>query len=380
LPSEYKLLKIDSEAGVPGFNFPVFEERMMSKFLMTLATVAFGTIATAAEPQAGLKKGTPEVKSITALAFGPDGLLFVGDPQSSTIFAIATNDTEPAGKDDVKIEKIDDKLGSLLGTTAANITISDVKVNPTSGNVYLAVTRKGAGGGAIIAKLDRAGKLSEFSLKDVESASVKIPNASEKQRLEAITSMAFVDGKVIVAGLSNEEFASTLRAIPYPFSTTAQGASVEIFHGAHGAFETKSPIRTFTPFKISGAEYLLAAYTCTPLVKVPVADLKAGSKVKGTTIAELGNRNRPLDMIAYNKDKKDFILLANSARGVMKISTEGIADIKPIVKKTDVAGLSYETIKELKGVQQLDKLDAGRALLLVQAEDKSLSLKTIPLP
>jgi len=31
-------------------------------------------------------------------------------------------------------------------------------------------------------------------------------------------------------------------------------------------------------------------------------------------------------------------------------------------------------------VQQLDKLDAGRALLLVQAEDKSLSLKTIPLP
>jgi peptide-methionine (R)-S-oxide reductase len=30
----------------------------------------------------------------------------------------------------------------------------------------------------------------------------------------------------------------------------------------------------------------MAAYTCTPLVKIPVADLKAGAKVKGTTIAE----------------------------------------------------------------------------------------------
>jgi len=47
------------------------------------------------------------------------------------------------------------------------------------------------------------------------------------------------------------------------------------------------------------------AYTCTPLVQFAIPDLKPGAKVKGKTIAELGNRNRPLDMIDYQKDGKD---------------------------------------------------------------------------
>jgi hypothetical protein len=342
-------------------------------------------LSAAAAPAAdGLKPGTPAVKSVSALAFGPNGTLFIGDPQSAAIFAVATGDTTPASKADVNIADLGDKIGSALGTTAANITVNDVKVNPASGNIYLAVTRgKGKAAQPVILKLDRAGKLTEFALKDVPCAKVTLPNAADKQRQEAITSLAYVDGKVIVAGLSNEEFASTLRAIPYPFTTANKGTSVEVFHGAHGQLETHSPVRTFVPYKVSGADYLLAAYTCTPLVKVPVADLKPGQKIKGTTIAELGNRNRPLDMIVYSKGGNDYILMANSARGMMKIPTGGVGTAQPIttpVKKTPTAGIKYEKIPELKGVIQLDKLDAGRALVLVQGDNKSLSLKSIPLP
>jgi hypothetical protein len=36
----------------------------------------------------------------------------------------------------------------------------------------------------------------------------------------------------------------------------------------------------------------------------------------GTTIAELGNRNRPTDMIVYRKGGKDYLLIANTSRGV----------------------------------------------------------------
>ena len=125
-------------------------------------------------------------------------------------------------------------------------------------------------------------------------------------RNEAITDIAYVDGRVFIAGLSNEEFSSRLIAIPFPFSEGFDGAAIEIYHGAHGRFETKSPVRTFVPYRIGNEPYLLAAYTCTPLVKVPVAELKAGAHVKGTTIAELGNRNRPLDMIAYSKDGQEL--------------------------------------------------------------------------
>ena len=40
---------------------------------------------------------------------------------------------------------------------------------------------------------------------------------------------------------------------------------------------------------------------------IPLSELKPGNKVKGKTIAELGNRNRPLDMIVYKgKDGKEY--------------------------------------------------------------------------
>jgi hypothetical protein len=100
----------------------------------------------------------------------------------------------------------------------------------------------------------------------------------------------------------------------------------------------------------------------------------------GTTIAELGNRNRPLDMIVYSRSGKDYILMNNSSRGVMKMSTESIDSLPGITEKTDIAGLQYETIADLKGVQQLDRLDDGRAAVLIGADGGSLDLKTIALP
>ena len=91
-------------------------------------------------------------------------------------------------------------------------------------------------------------------------------------------------------------------------------------------------------YRIQNEPYLLAAYTCTPLVKVPVADLKAGAHVKGTTIAELGNRNRPLDMIVYQKDGKDYLLMTNNSRGVMKIPTEGAGTAESITEPVTGGG------------------------------------------
>lgn len=354
------------------------------KKLLLLAGLVVGAGSAAAAPPPpleGMTKGTPAIKSISALAFGPGGVLFAGDQTAATIFALETGDTKEGGKGDVTVNKLDEQIASLLGVTKADVKVSDVKVNPASGNIFLSVTRgQGPAAVPVILKLDRAGAVTEFSTKDVMFSQVALPNIGDRQRAQAITGMAYIDGKLIVAGLSNEEFASTLRTIPFPFKEADKGAGIEIFHGAHGRLETNAPVRTFTPYSISGVDYLLASYTCTPLVQIPVADLKPGAKVKGKTIAELGNRNNPLDMIVYQKDGKDYLLMANSARGVMKIPTEGITAATSInARVADKAGLGYTTIDELKGVVQLDKLDAGRALLLIQAEG-SLTLKSIPLP
>jgi hypothetical protein len=181
--------------------------------------------------------------------------------------------------------------------------------------------------------------------------------------------------------LANEEFASTLRAIPFPFKSVAGGTSVEIYHGSHGRFETRAPVRTFTTFKIGKEDHLLAAYTCTPLVQFPVSELKPGAKIKGKTIAELGNRNRPLDMIVYQKDGKTYLLMANSSRGVMKIGADQVDKAESIAEPVpDKKGLSYETVAGLTGVDQLDRFDANHVVVLRRAEDGSLTLESLPLP
>ena len=101
------------------------------------------------------------------------------------------------------------------------------------------------------------------------------PKARENPRMLTITDMVYLNGNLLVAGLSNEEWSSTLRSIPFPFeSTSAPGTQVQIWHASHGRYETESPIRTLVPYTISGKQYVIASYTCTPLVEIPVSDLE----------------------------------------------------------------------------------------------------------
>jgi hypothetical protein len=335
-----------------------------------------------------------ELQSASALAFGPAGVLFVGDSLAGAVIAIdtqdATRNTTPlAISPEIEIAGIDGKVAALLGTDARHILISDVKVNPVSKNVYLAVSRgRGVDAAPVILRLDGAGRMTELDVKNAVSSVARLPNPPvsnakagyRNPRLETITQLAYADGNVIVAGLSNEEFSSNLRVIPYPFRAVNSGASVEIYHGSHGDYETKAPVRTFVPWKIGSERYIVAAYTCTPLVLIPVKDLRSGAKVTGTTIAELGMGNRPLDMIAYRKDGHDFILLANSYRGVMKLSAENLGRYTPITEQEQIAGVSYKRISALRGVRRLTALDASKALILVDGESGSLDLRSVMLP
>lgn len=358
------------------------------------ACLAWTTGLAAADVRSGLKQGTPDVKSAGPIAFAPQGILLLGDPQSAALFAIDTLDAAARGgraaRRTFNVQGIDARIAAALGTQPQEILINDLAVNPASGLVYLSVSRgRGPGAQPVLLRVQPTGALEEVPLRNVRFARAELPNPpadqgsgrQQSQRRESITDLAYVDGRVIVAGLSNEEFASKLRSIPLPFEDTSGGASVEIFHGSHGRFETRSPVRTFVPYDIGGDLHLLAAYTCTPLVKFAVKDLQPGRKVQGTTIAELGNRNRPLDMIVYQKSGQDFILMANSSRGLMKISTKGIGEIQAIEQRVpDVAGLSYETIQGMEGVEQLDRLGDAQAVILVRQADGRMDLATIDLP
>jgi hypothetical protein len=287
-------------------------------------------IGSAFAAPAGLgKTGNPELKSAGPLAFGPQGVLFVGDPQGAQIVAIGVDTPSSAAAigSGFKLEGADAKIAATLGTKADDIAINDVVVEPKTSVAYAAVSRgKGPSAQPVIVRIDGKGNISPLSLDNIAYSKVSIANApaadakdkrGQSLRTGVITDLAFVDGKLFIAGLSNEEFASKLRSLDFPFKSADTGASVEIFHTNHNAVETRSPVRTFVPFNVGGEPQILAAYTCTPLVTFPVKDLQAGKKVHGKTVAELGNRNVPLDMLVYEKDGKQYLLLSNTARGVM---------------------------------------------------------------
>src|ERR1700733_14187918 len=344
----------------------------------------------------GLTSGKAELRSAGPLAFGPDGVLFVGDSTAAAIVAIDTRDNKAVkSAAPIDIKGVNEKVAALLGTSKDQILINDIKVNPISKNVYLSISRgKGPDAVAVLLRLDGAGKMTEVSLDNVDHASASIPNppvakgeastrptyvTNSNPRLDTVTEIAYVNGNVVVAGLSNEEFSSNLRTIPFPFKSELQSSNIEIYHGSHGRYETQAPVRTFVPYTIQNKQYIVAAYTCTPLVTIPMSDLKAGAKVKGSTIAELGAGNRPIDMIAYKKDSHEYLLMANSARGVMKVTTDHLEQYKPITAPSDIAGTPYQTVAGLTGVMHLTSLDDSNALILTDSNG-AMDLRSVPLP
>jgi hypothetical protein len=362
--------------------------------LLHTSLIAFSaaSLLAAANWTADMKAGKPMLKTMGPITFGPDGILFVADAKSGSIVAFATEDNkEGRANGHFKVEAIDGKVASALGTTPDQVLINDVAVNPVSHSTYMAVSRgRGPEAQPVLVKVGSDGKITvvdvdtlKFSRAELPDAPVEgaAPQGNRNARPEpAITDIAFFQDRLLIAALSKEEFASTFRAIPFPFKTVANGTTVEIYHGSHGRFETRSPIRTFVPFNIGGDPTLLAAYTCTPLVQFSLSELTPGAKIKGKTIAELGNRNKPLDMIAYKKDGKDYLLMANSSRGLMKITTDNIDKTESITAPVpDKKGLAYETLSDWKGIEQLDRLDDNHAVVLRRDKD-SLNLESMDLP
>jgi hypothetical protein len=363
--------------------------RTSVKLAATLAlAVATMSAPTAARGDGPILVG-PSFSSIGPLAFGPDGVLYAADRQEATIVALdlgAQAMTPAPGTKDVPA--IDQKIAAMLGTDAREIAITDLAVHPESRNSYLSVMRgQGAGAQAALVRVDGAGSLEVLSLDDMRFTSVSLPNPADVSnsgrggRADSITDMAFVDGRLFVAGLSNEEFASKFWTVDYPFRSADNGTSVEIYHGNHGQFETRSPVYAFVPTRVGGEPSLIAGYLCTPLVKFPISDLAPGAKVMGTTIAELGNRNRPIDMVLYRKDGEEFLLMSNTSRGVMKIPTADFDSAERIEERiAGIAGVPYETIESMTNIEQLDLLSATHSIVLTRTEDGVLNLAAVALP
>ncbi|NRB51561.1 MAG: hypothetical protein HRU41_28065 [Saprospiraceae bacterium] len=330
--------------------------------------------------------GDPGIESINALAFGPSGILFVGDAQKANVVAIDTKDTDTnAEVGNVNMNKVDEKIAALLGANVEDLQIIDMAVNPLSQNIYFAIRH--SNGTPMLIKTDGESMevmpMDKVSHSKVELSNPVAEDAKDRRgralRRWAVSDVAYHDGKLMVSGLSNEEFSSTFRSIPFPFKTKQMHASLEIYHAAHGRYETYAPIKTFMPFELNGEAHIVASYTCTPLVLFPMSEVKAGEHTKGRTVAELGNRNTPLDIIHIEKDGASFFLMNNTSRPVMKIAVDEVAAYKdyltePVKGNSMTAGVDYISLPYVN-VLQMDKYGDG-VLMLQRRSNGDLALFT----
>jgi hypothetical protein len=355
--------------------------------------VCLGSNAIAADHY-DLKPQSIELTSSGPLAFGPSGILFASDPKAATVYAIDTKSLRTQSKVDATDYASDDVRKAIAEITAkseSDVTVADMAIDPESGALFLSLA---VAGEAKLAVMTPGVEAKLVSLDKVMAASTTLQNAPEdkvtgegrrasNKRLESITDLAFAEGRLLISGLTGSSPVSTVQSFEFPFRDSSTSAQVEIFHAAHGRNEDSAAIRAFIPLNIDGKPSLLAGYTCTPLVRFSLDDLQSGNKVRGTTVAELGNRNRPLDMIVYEKDGVSYLLVTNTARGVMKMKAADIADQAEVTDKVDgggTAGLPFEQIESLTGVVQLAKLNDQYAVILTEADNQSLKLSTIELP
>ncbi len=372
---------------------------------MPLALLLAAAVAhAAAADDASFRTGKPDIRSMSALAFAPDGVLLVGDGRSAALFALDLGDKAPREiKDPKPVEGVEAKLAALLGATPADVLVHDLAVNPISKNAYLAVSRGRAAlqspwsvpndvaDATVLVRIDADGRFSVVDTSAVRFAQVALPDPVDpakkhawkentSRRVEQIVHLVHGNGAIWVSGLSNEEFAAALWRVPYPFGGGVAITTVENYHGAHGKYETEAPIRAFVEYPVKGRSQILAAYLCTPLVTFPVDALKDKSHVRGRTVGEFGSGNYPIDMIVFKNEGKDKILIANSNLPLMVVDPKDVEAFDGEITSEVpgyTAGVRYE-VRSSGMVQQLDNYGDAYVIALQRLQSGRLDLMPMP--
>src|SRR4051812_45764021 len=93
-------------------------------FRLTLGLCLVATLAFSATPTGLTSTGKVSLKSAGPLAFGPDGILFVGDSLGTAVVALDTQDNKAASNaPQVDIKGLNQKIAAMLGTSADQILI-----------------------------------------------------------------------------------------------------------------------------------------------------------------------------------------------------------------------------------------------------------------
>ena len=194
-----------------------------------------------------------DIRSISRLAVGPGNVLFVADWKTARVHALSLPEAarKPPGTA-FNIFDLEPLLSKQVG--GARVTVEDMVARPATAQVYIALSYGAARIPALIVvtsdhkarRIDlTAAKSTSIALRDAPTTDYKFWREMP-ERSFTVTDMKWHDGELFIAGLSNQEFASTLRRVKYPFDSKQSITSIEIYHTGHNLIETRAPIRAMS--------------------------------------------------------------------------------------------------------------------------------------
>ncbi|MEL7061483.1 MAG: hypothetical protein AAGN46_15775, partial [Acidobacteriota bacterium] len=323
------------------------------------------------------------------LEFAGVDTLFVADSDGGKIFAYtlptAANAQSPTDSKPFNLVGFSNQIAEHLKVDPRALRYHDLAVHPVTKDAYISVSIRHSSEttAPAIVKVSQAGTINQLDLSRLDQATFPLVGAAGDSvtfwrdlpaSTFSVTDLDFADGYLYVSGLSTGEFSSTLRKIPFPFDGNASASTIEMYHAAHNQNETRAPIRAMTVVDLDGKKTVVAAYTCTPLVTIPVAELEDGKHVTGKTVGELGYGNTPLEVVSYRSynmqgEAEEFVLVVNREMAADLIRLDDLASaakadgLAQPVELGDSSGVATTPIP-LSGVLQAADQDAQFLLTL----------------
>ncbi|MCE4556553.1 hypothetical protein [Pelomonas cellulosilytica] len=282
--------------------------------------------------------GAP-VESAGKMTFVDENTVVIADWRAGQLHTLTLPPVTSRTPTPFNLKDVSGAIATALHTRPERLRFEDMAVRPGSEVAYITLSVDGGTAGTphkpVLVSVDAAGKVGRVDMERSKRESVAIGNlpAADKKLWRdtqaaslTVTDMKFHDGKLYVAGLSNATFASTLRVFDFPFKGGAAVSSVEMYHPVHNQLETRAPIRKMVITNLNGEPTLVAAFTCSPLVTIPLKDLKDGAHIAAKTVAEFGWGSAPAGMVMFDAGQGPMVLLTHSHKSADLVSVADIAD------------------------------------------------------
>jgi hypothetical protein len=368
------------------------------------ASSSSGSAGSAPSQIGNAQLGNPQLTSAQSLAFGPGGVLLVGDGWSDRIVAIETGDTSIASRPFNSVEEVQNLMGAIANAfdppvAPGEVTLLDVAVNPLSWRIYLAAQRF-SGGEVAILWIDGSAAVHRFALDNVVYGAIRYPM---DQPGSIVTGMAWSDPDDTILGFTGKGPFQlgqiVLRETPFFHEGGIRAATTRIYHRSHATWESSPSIDRGLLFWTDangtarasppGDPYVLAAYAHAPVVRFPLAAFDDGGEVTGTTVFDVGI-DRFVTALAFDdRGDRGWLLATVSNLELMGglamvridrsllVQNVNVDQTAPIL--FDFTGMpqvpGVDRLYFLDGVTQLDMIDAGVAVIV-----RGDVLETVTLP